>query len=279
MFSNLNYPRPEQRFHKSFPKDFLIFEALFVSFAVKSWGCEMYFSPTNSGHTLNRYCPNVPARADLGLTTVWCSKASSGFSKPARAGRICLINIPVPARAGGVCACGKRMGPGSKFGGNSFRSWTRKDAWTGASHFWMAVLLQLKRGRLRWKNQARQRHEVDGGGRRQRYSSGKQTGVGQPGGSDPRRANAGAHSGAARRSGPPAQSTFASRGRQSLRQRSTALALAQTRHRLDQPAPTRAKESFSQRRSRTSSLPQTLQSGTDLRMAGKLSPIARPLRS
>ena len=244
---------------------------------MKSCGCETYFSPTNNGPRLNRCCPSAPAKGDRGPMIGLCWKASFGYSERARVGRICPTNTPVPARAGGVCVCGRRMARGSKSGGSSWLSWTRKAAWTGVSRFWMAVSLRQKKGRLRRKNQEGQRHKVDGGGRRPRCSSGKQIGVGHPGGSNLGRGRLGEHFGPARRARTAAQTPVARGGRQSLRQRSAALALAATRHPLDQPAPRRTPETLAQRWARTAPLSQAVQSRTNLCLAGKLPKAARAL--
>jgi len=56
--------------------------------------------------------------------------------------------------------------------------------WTGARVLWTGVLLPPKKGRVRWPNQAGQGHEVDGGDRRPRCSSGKAPGVGLASGSE-----------------------------------------------------------------------------------------------
>src|SRR2546430_1520732 len=176
-----------KRFHKSLLSDFLIVLALFPKEYVKSCGCETCFSPINSGPRLGRCCLNGPAADGLGPTIGSFLKVFSGYSEQARVGRTCPTNTPVPARAGGVCGCGRRMAHGSESGASSYPSWTRKADWIGVSRSWMAVSPRLKKGRLRRQNQERQRHKVDGGGRRPGCSSGKQTGVGQPGGSDPGR--------------------------------------------------------------------------------------------
>jgi transposase len=90
------------------------------------------------------------------------------------------------------------------------RDWEEQDIWLKA---WRAFLGQLdvqgqldwseafadgsfapaKKGGLRRENQTGQRHEVDGGGRRPRCSSGKSPGLGVPSRSDIGRADAGDH--------------------------------------------------------------------------------------
>src|SRR2546430_11384807 len=231
-----------KRFHKSLLSDFLIFLALFSEEYVKSCGCETCFSPINSGPRLGRCCSNGPATDGPGPTIGSFLKVSFGYSERVRVGRTCPTNTQVPARAGGVCGCGRRTAHGSKSGASSYRSWTRKAGLIGVSRSWMAVSPRLKKGRLRRKNQERQRHKVDGGGRRPGCASGKQTGVGQPGGSDPGRADAGEDLRAARWTRPTSQKTLAGRSRQSLRQRRPALALAGTGHHSDQPASARTQK-------------------------------------
>ena len=175
-----------------------------------------------------------------------------------------------PAPAGGACANGKKMRCGSKSGGNSSVTWTSGASWIGANHFWTAVLLQQKKGRVRWQNQARQRHEVDGGGRRPRYSSGKPTGLGQSGGSDPGRKHAGADCRTARGPGPATTTTVAGDCRPGLRQRSSALATAPARHPAHLSASPGTAQTFAQRRAHFAPLPQSLEDRTHLCLAGQL---------
>src|SRR4030043_461902 len=58
-----------------------------------------------------------------------------------------------------------------------FQNSTSVDSWTCLKHSPMAVSLPQKKGRMRRKDQKGQRNEVDGGGRRQRCSSGKPPGL------------------------------------------------------------------------------------------------------
>ncbi len=159
---------------------------------MKSWGCKKHSCLMSNGPSWNRFCPRQKAAAAPGPIIAGCSKAFSGCSRPAHAGGTCPRNIPAPAPAGGACANGKKMRCGSKSGGNSSVTWTSGASWIGANRFWTPVSLRLKKGLRSWQNQARQGHKVDGGGRRPRCSSGKPTGLGQPGGSDAGGEHAGA---------------------------------------------------------------------------------------
>ncbi len=230
----------------------------------------------DSGLNWSRSCPKNAVAVGLGPTTGACSKASSGCSEPERAGATCPRNIPAPAPAGGACASGKSRTFGLKSGGNFSRNSTSKADWTGANRFWMAVLPQPKRGRLRRQDQAGQRHEVDGGGRRPRCSFGKSTGLGLAGGSDLGGEHAGSNPRAAetRASAPAAP---ARHRRSGLRQRSLALALAPTRDGFALSASAGPAQAFAQRRTGTAALSQTLEGRTHLRLAGQLPPLGRSL--
>ncbi len=231
----------------------------------------------SNGPRSNRSCPKPKAVAVHGPTTAMCLKAFSGCSRPAHAGGTCPRNIPAPAPAGGAYANGKKMRCGSKSGGNSSASWTSAASWIGANHSWMAALLRQKRGRVRWQNQAGQRHEVDGGGRRPRCSFGKPIGLGQPGGSNPGRKHAGANRGPARRSWPPATKTVARHRRPRLRQRSPARATAATRHSAHLSASPGTAQTLAQRRAHFAPLPQSLEDRAHLRLVGQLPSTARAL--
>ena len=248
---------------------------------MKSCGCEnqlSHFFPTSSGQKLSRCFPSVRARAGHGPTTGAFWRAFCGFSRQELVGATCPRTIPAPALAGADFVCGRKMKPGSTCGGSSSPSSTKRASWTGVSRFWMAVSLQPKRGRLRRKNQAGQGHEVDGGGRRPRCSSGKPTGLGQSGGSDSGREHAPEN---LRSPGSwwPAQNSSAARHcRQSVRQRQTPMEFAQARHRFDQPASAGAQKAFAQRWPGTSPLPKQVEDRTHFRLVGQLPAVARPLR-
>lgn len=113
------------------------------------------------------------------------------------------------------------------------REWEEHDIWLKA---WRTFLGQLdnqgqlewseafadgnfapaKKGGLRRANAEGQRHEVDGGGRRPRGSSGKPLGIGVPSRSEAARADPGDDCGAQRRSGPSEETPRALELRQSM---------------------------------------------------------------
>src|SRR5207245_1840952 len=103
-----------------------------------------------------------------------------------------------------------------------------------ANRFWTAVSLRRKKGLRSRKNQAGQGDEVDGGGRRPRSSSGKLPSLCIPGGSQTRGDDARDDPSRTEPSlGPSAAKADARDCRQSLRQRSTAEALAAAWNRTD----------------------------------------------
>jgi hypothetical protein len=238
---------------------------------VKNWGCKKHSCRINSGRRSNRFYPGCAVEADLGRTTAGCWKASFGCLKPAHAGAICPKNIPAPAPAGDACANGRNKTCGLKSGDSSSANWTSAANWIGVNHFWMAALLQLKRGRLRRQNQEGKGHEVDGGGRRPGCSSGKPAGLGLAGGSDARGKHTGLHLRTAWWQRTSAKATAARSGRPGLRQRPVAQASSGQRHLAHQPTPERASQALAQRWAHTAPLPQPLENRTHLCLAGKLS--------
>jgi len=231
----------------------------------------------NSGPRSSRSCPKSAVVVGLGLTIAKYSKGFCGCSRQERAGGIYPRNIPAPARVGDGCGTGKSATCGSRFGDSFSVSWTTVANWIGASHFWMAVLLRLKKGRVRRQNQARQGHEVDGGGRRPGCSSGKPTGLGQPGGSDTGRKHAGSHLGAVWWKRTPPETTTASGCRPGLRQRPVAQAASQQGNIAYQSSSQRTPQTFAQRWTHTAPLPQPLENRTHLCLAGQLQEIVGSL--
>src|SRR5579863_7026322 len=143
----------------------------------------------------------------------------------------------------------------------------------------MAVLLRRKKGLRSRKNQAGQGDEVDGGGRRRGYSSGRPPLFCIPGGSqtrgddacgDPRRTESSR--------GPTEAETGAGDCRQSLRQRSAAKAVAAARNRTDLPAQEESRSSGNAGWSRVTAVSTPLDRRTHYRLAGKLPPFSHPLR-
>ena len=196
-------------------------------------GCQLHFSKIRNGSASNRSCPNCAVAVVPGLITARSSKVSSGFSRPVPAGEICHRYTLPRAPVGGGCGSGRNRMCGCESGGRSCANSTGASNWTGVRVFWTGVSLPPKRGRRRRQNQARQGHEVDGGGRRPGCSSGKPAGHGQSGGSDPGRIDAGHHRGAPPRTRPAAKASAAPHRRPGLRQRSVAPAVAAPRHPLD----------------------------------------------
>ena len=257
--------------------DVSIFLWLLYSDYVKSWRCQSQSCPMNSGKRSNRCCRSPHGAADRGRIIAACWKAFSGCSRRARAGAICRRNTPAPAPAGGACSSGKSKKSGWTYGDSFWPNWTRADAWTGARVLWMGVLLLPKRGRVCRQNQARQGHEVDGGGRRPRCSSGKAPGVGLASGSN----IVGAHTGHGARTagGPGATQKPPAAGdrRQRLRLRPGTAGVEAARQRVDLSASAQPTTSRAPRRTQTAALSQTLEGGAHLCVAGKLSSPGRAL--
>ena len=254
-----------------------IFLWLLYSESVKSWGCQNYSCPMNSGKRSSACCRNPRGVVALGRIIAACWRAFSGCSRPARAGAICRRNIPAPALAGDACSSGKSRKSGWTCGDSFWPNWTRVDVWTGARASWTGVLLLPKRGRVRRQNQARQGHEVDGGGRRPRCSSGKAPGVGLARGSKIVGAHAGDRARAAGGTGPAQEPTVSGHRRQSLRQRPGAAGVETAWQRVDLSASPQPAAARAPRRTQTAALSQTLEGGAHLRLAGKLPSPGRAL--
>src|SRR5579862_5856418 len=230
-----------------------------------------HFLATNNGSGSRPCCPRREARDVHGQTTGRCSKAFFGCLKPEPDGGTCPRNIPRQSLAGGGCEGGKNGVYGWIFGGRSCANSMSAESWTGARAFWTEVLLPLKKGLRSRKNQTRKGNEVDGGGRRLGYSSGKSACQRKPGRSDAGRIDLEPHQGAP-------QKTLARRRRPRLRQRSAAGTFAREGYSSDRSASQRTHQASLQRRSLAAPLPQTLEGRTHLRMTGQLPPPGRPLR-
>ena len=227
----------------------------------------------NSGQKSSRGYPSSAVAGDRGKIVAGCWKAFSGYSKPGPAGVTCPKNIPVPAPVGDACASGKNRKSGSRSGASSCPNWTSSKSWTGVSRLWTGVSLPLKKGLPGWQNQAGQRHEVDGGGRRRGYSSGSATARGQSGGSHARRLYP-----ASTASGVAAQSTAAD-CRPGVRQRFAAPTLGRPGHRVDLSAPPGPQETSDPGRPLLAPLPPPLEDRADLRLVGKLPPTRGSVRT
>src|SRR5690349_1459503 len=229
----------------------------------RKWLCDNHCSPKRSGKSSNRFCLNSNADAvDVHpRTTVWCWKGFFGCSKLALAGVICQKKLAlVRASAGGDSSGGTNKACGCASGGHFYRNWTRAGDWTGGKAFWTGASLLPKRGRRNRQNQAWEGHEVDGGGRRPRCSSGKPIDQCLALRSKIGRVHIGCHLGSWQWSRSSTKTAAASDRRSRLRQRSFALALAQPRHAADQPASQESRQTLAQRWTNPAPLSQTLES-------------------
>jgi hypothetical protein len=151
--------------------------------------------------------PEVDARASTIGAVV---RVSSGSCGRAPNGANCPGDMAVPAPAGGGSRPGKRPGCSSSSSGPSWPSsmTSRRSVGTNASP--MVALSRRKKGPQGRHDQARQGHEVDGGGRWRGYSVGSIRGGGFPGGGHPPRTDARYHrSRPAGHAGPAPQATRA----------------------------------------------------------------------
>src|SRR6266436_6709554 len=144
---------------------------------------------------------------------------------------------------------------------------------------WTGALLPRKKGLRSRKNQAGQGDEVDGGGRRPRYSFGRVPSLCIPGGSpargndardDPRRSVSSCRASSAE--------TDAGDRRQSLRQRSVARAAGTARNRTDRAASLQPQETGDARWPSAAAVPASLDRRTHQRLARKLPPLGGALR-
>ena len=110
-------------------------------------------------------------------------KGSCGCYAVGPVGKICRIGIPPPVPAGAAYAPGKTRMSGERPGARCSNHWMSGANSTGPKPSPMAALPRRKKGGLCRKNQTWKGYEVDGGGRRPRYSSGKLLGIGVPVGS------------------------------------------------------------------------------------------------
>jgi len=237
---------------------------------MQSLGWRHFYARSN-GNASSRCCPKCEAKGGPGRTTDRCLKAFSGCLKPGRAGAICQKNIHRQPPAGDDCEHGRSGACGWKSGAPFCANSMSAGNWTGVRALWTGVLLPLKRGLRSWKDQAGKGNEVDGGGRRLGYSSGKSTcqrkSLGsKTGGIDPC-----AHQRAA-------QETSPNHSRPRLRQRSSEGTSARAKHPAHCPTPQRTHQGRLQRRTLAASLSQTLESRAYLRLAGQLPPPRNTLR-
>ena len=173
----------------------------------------------------------------LGLTTAGSLKGYCGYYVLERRGRTCRRNTPAHRPAGVGYVNGKNWMSGWMRGDRSWASWTNVGNSTGAKPSSTAVSPLPKKGRMRRKDQTRQGNEVDGGGRRRRYSYWKAPGLCEPERGHARRKDA-------EQCGCPSKGRWRSEAKtgktyrgQRVRQRPSAGTVGSQRHRTDKPAP------------------------------------------
>jgi hypothetical protein len=228
----------------------------------------------NSGLKLNHYCQSSKsqnAAADRGLTTAESLKAYSGCYAPVRRGRMFPKNMQAVRPAGDDYGTGKNkisgLMPGEHFLPNSMS----EASLTGANALSTAVSHLPKKGRMRRKDQKRQGNEVDGGGRRPRYSFGKPLGLCVPGGSQTRRKDARKNSCASMWTWASQTQTQTSHCRSWLRFGPIAKTSCSAKYRAYLPASCKSQKETNAGWPQTPPLQATIQSRTHVRMAGQLS--------
>src|SRR5262245_19009664 len=244
----------------------------------RNWSCQNHYSPKHSGKRSNRFCPssNVDVAVAQLKAIVSCWKVFFGYSKLALAGVTCPKRLEsAPVSAGSAYTVGTNKACGFESGARFCRSWTSVAAWTGVKVSWTGVSLPLKKGRRNRQNQAWQGHEVDGGGRRPRCSSGKPTDQCHASGCTLCRIDLGIHRTFSRRSTKEAPTSDC---RSWLRQQSFAPAAASARYSVDCPPPAQSNPQSDKRRPNTPSLSETMENRAYLCLAGQLPPPGRPLR-
>lgn len=239
---------------------------------MKSLGCQTTYCPISSGPRFDLYCRNDEARGVLGKIIEWFLKASCGCSKPGHGGGICPSDMPAPAPVGDGLDSGKNRGCGLRHGELFWENWTTRENWTGAKRLWTAVLHLRKKGALRGQNQAGQRHEVDGGGRRPRCSSGRSTYLGIARRSDLGGKHPGNRCSSALWSWPSQTKTAALDRRPSLRQRFDASSVEVSKNRVGLSAPQRSPSPRRAGWSGFEALSQALENRTHLCLDRKLPP-------
>jgi len=248
----------------------------------REWLRDSLCSAKPNGKRSNRSCPNPNGtRGGVRLkVTAKSLREFSGFSEPARVGAIYPKTLEsVPVSAGNAFAVGRNRESGCDYGAPSSLNWTSAESSTGRKVFWTGVSLPLKKGRRSRQNQARQGHEVDGGGRRPGCSFGKSTDQCLSGRSQTGRVHARCGFGSARGSWPAAKTTLAGDCRSGLRQRSLAGSVAQPGPAADRSASQEPASPNAQRWTNSAPLSQALEGRTYFCLAGQLPQIGRPLRS
>ena len=248
----------------------------------RKWLCKSDYSLMGNGKSSSRCYPHANAR-DVAVRPKPIArslKASCGFSKPAPAGATCRPTLgSVPACVGSAFGFGRSKGSGSGCGAPFWPSWTSAASSTGRRAFWMAALRRLKRGRCRRQNQARQGHEVDGGGRRPRCSFGKPPGPSLASRSDLGEKNPPTNKSSARWPGPAQESSATIDRRSRLRQRPVAGVAGRPGHRIDLPTPLQPHQASDAGRTKTAALSPTLEGRADFCLAGQLPTSGGTLRA
>jgi hypothetical protein len=248
----------------------------------RKWLCKSDYSLMGNGKSSSRCYPHANAR-DVAVRPKPIArslKASCGFSKPVPAGATCRPTLgSVPACVGSAFGFGRSKGSGSGCGAPFWPSWTSAASSTGRRAFWMAALRRLKRGRCRRQNQARQGHEVDGGGRRPRCSFGNPPGPSLASRSDFGEKNSPTNKSSTRWPGSAQESAAKIDCRSGLRQRPIAGLVGWPRHRIDLPASLQPHQAADAGRTKTAALSTTLEGRADFCLAGKLPSIAHALRA
>lgn len=135
------------------------------------------------GTTSPPWCPSPSHRPGGALPPrprLPVSKALCGCDALERGGRIYPRRIPPPVRAGDACGLGQSKASGSRPGGPFSPHARPKANALGLKPSPMAAVPRRTKGRERRPDHAGDRHEVAGGGRRPRSSSGNPLGIGVP---------------------------------------------------------------------------------------------------
>jgi hypothetical protein len=254
----------------------------FFGLLARKWSCKNHYSPKRSGKRSSRCYQHGNANDWVGRPKriARCWPAFFGSSKRARGGATCPESLAsVPACVGSAFAFGKSKASGSECGAPFVPSWTSAANSTGRRALWMAALQPPKRGRRRRQNQARQGHEVDGGGRRPRCSFGNPPGPSLASRSDFGEKNSPTNKSSTRWPGSAQESAAKIDCRSGLRQRPIAGLVGWPRHRIDLPASLQPHQAADAGRTKTAALSTTLEGRADFCLAGKLPSIAHALRA
>lgn len=237
---------------------------------MNSWECQNSCYSMYGGRDLRYCCPSIPVPMVREKTTARYWQAFCGCSRLPPAGAICPLNLTLARPiVGADFSLGMSETSGLTSGGIFSPSWTNVANSIGARVSSAIVLLPPKRRHVHWQNQARQWHEVDGGGRRARYSFGKQLGPRLACGSYPDRKNLGPSARATRRGWPPQKQTTTPHRRSPRRHRSAPKAVARARHRVDLSASQKPPQSPDAGLTRSVELSSSVESRTHVSVTGE----------